>query len=74
MDIEDKRTPVLGVTLKSSVELAEASYEAGWKAAMLAVTLLLDSYNGPQADLVRSANLLPIKPSPSIEKMKAALE
>lgn len=73
-DIEDKRTPVIGVTLKSSVDLAEASYNAGWRAALLAVTMLLESYRGPEADLVRRANALPITPSESIAKMRASLK
>lgn len=75
MDIEDKRTPLIGITLKSSVELAEAAYDSGWKGAVLAVAKLV-SGNPTSINLALLERLqaLPIEPSPSIQKMRAGLE
>lgn len=72
-DIEDKRTPVIGVTLQSSTELAEASYIVGWQAAIEAVVTMMDRQRAPTS-LIRDVTAIPFEPSESIEKMKAALK
>jgi hypothetical protein len=78
-DIEDKRTPVIGVTLKSSVDMAEVAYNLGWRAAISAsIELMTQSDLGPDAfslmKMMKAMQAMPVEPSPSIEKMKAALE
>lgn len=77
-DIEDKRTPIIGVTLASSVDLAEASYEAGWRGAIVAAHRLIIAHGkSPEPDLtmlMRALSDMMIEPSPSITKMREALK
>jgi hypothetical protein len=79
MDIEDKRTPLVGVTLASSVDLAEVAYETGWRSAIsAAIDLMAQNDPGPDAfatiQLMKAMQAMPITPSPSITKMREALK
>jgi hypothetical protein len=71
---KDPLSPI-GISLKSSVELAEAAYNSGWKGATLAAAKLLAA-NPTTAGLALLEQLqaLPVEPSDSIAKMRASLE
>lgn len=72
---KDGMSPVVGISLKSSVELAEAAYNSGWKGATLAAARLLAANPSKEGlRLLEQLRALPVDPSPSIEKMRAALE
>lgn len=65
---------MIGVTVNSTLVLAEAAYDLGWKSALAAMAqLAADNPSIRVVDLVHLMNMRPVAPSGTIEKMKAAM-
>lgn len=67
-------TRAVGISMASSVDIAKAAYEAGWRSASLAIAEALHMQPDSSKWIVIAADAAAvIQPSPAIEAMAKAL-